>query len=102
VVLRCDERQHALGFEGQWLFGAVCRPSRTGREADSLETYARAFELPVRTAVKVEKLTKVGTRFEVSGRERTFCAENVVLATGAFAHPRVPSFARELTSTSFR
>ena len=64
--------------------------------ADYLETYARAFELPVRTAVKVEKLTKAGARFEVSCRERTLYAENVVLATGAFAQPRVPSFARDL------
>ena len=64
--------------------------------ADYLETYARAFELPVRTGVRVERLTKVGGRFEVSCRERTWYAWNVVLATGAFAHPRVPSFAREL------
>jgi len=64
--------------------------------ADYLETYARAFELPVRTAVKVEKLTKAGARFEVSCCERTLYADNVVLATGAFAHSRVPSFARKL------
>jgi putative flavoprotein involved in K+ transport len=64
--------------------------------ADYLETYARAFELPVRTAVRVEKLRKVGSRFEVSCGERTLYAENVVLAAGAFAHARVPSFAREL------
>jgi putative flavoprotein involved in K+ transport len=64
--------------------------------ADYLETYARTFELPVRTAVKAEKLSKVGSRFEVSCGERRLYAENVVLATGAFAHPRVPPFAREL------
>ena len=64
--------------------------------ADYLEAYARAFELPVRTAFKVDELTKVGARFEVSCCERTWYAENVVLATGAFVHPRVPSFAREL------
>jgi putative flavoprotein involved in K+ transport len=64
--------------------------------ADYLETYARAFDLPVRTNVKVEKLSKIGNRFEVSSRDATFFAENVVLATGAWAHPRVPPFAREL------
>jgi putative flavoprotein involved in K+ transport len=64
--------------------------------ADYLETYARTFGLPVRTAVKAEKLRKVDGRFEVSCRDRTLYAESVVLATGAFAHSRVPSFAREL------
>jgi putative flavoprotein involved in K+ transport len=64
--------------------------------ADYLETYARAFELPVRTAVKVERLSKIGTRFEVTSRDGTLFAENVVLATGAFTHPRIPPFAREL------
>jgi putative flavoprotein involved in K+ transport len=64
--------------------------------ADYLEGYARAFELPVRTRVKVDRLAKTGDRFEVTCGEHTMFAENVVVATGAFNHPRVPSFAREL------
>ena len=64
--------------------------------ADYLEAYAREFELPVRTGVKVERLSKAGYRFEVSCGEHTLFAENVVVATGAFNTPRVPPFAREL------
>ena len=64
--------------------------------ADYLEAYARKFELPVRTGVKVDKLSKVGTRFEVICGEDTLLAENVVVATGAYHNPRVPPFAREL------
>jgi putative flavoprotein involved in K+ transport len=64
--------------------------------ADYLEGYARAFELPVRTGVKVDRLSKAGDRFEVTCGEHTLFAENVVVATGAFNNPRVPSFAREL------
>ena len=64
--------------------------------ADYLEAYANKFELPVRTGVKVERLAKTGDRFEVTGGEHTLFAENVVVATGAFNNPRVPSFAREL------
>jgi putative flavoprotein involved in K+ transport len=64
--------------------------------ADYLEAYARRFELPLRTGVKVERLSKAGDRFDVSwGKDRLF-AEKVVVATGAFNNPRVPSFAREL------
>src|SRR5687768_11927739 len=64
--------------------------------ADYLEAYARRFELPVRTGIKVERLSKAGDRFEVSWDEDGLCAEKVVVATGAFNNPRVPSFAREL------
>ena len=64
--------------------------------ADYLEAYAREFDLPVRTGVKVDRLSKAGDRFEVSWGEQTLLAENVVVATGAFNNPRVPAFAREL------
>lgn len=64
--------------------------------ADYLEAYARAFELPVRTGVKVDRLAKTGDRFEVTCGQQALSAENVVVATGAFNNPRVPSFAREL------
>ena len=64
--------------------------------ADYLEAYARRFELPVRTGVKVGRLSKVGDRFEVICGEHTLFAENVVVATGAYHNPRVPPFAREL------
>jgi putative flavoprotein involved in K+ transport len=64
--------------------------------ADYLEAYAREFELPVRTGVKVERLSKVGDRFRLTYGEHTLFAENVVVATGAYNSPRVPPFAREL------
>jgi putative flavoprotein involved in K+ transport len=64
--------------------------------ADYLEAYARAFELPVRSGVKVDRLAKTGDRFEVTCGQHTLFAKNVVVATGAFNNPKVPSFAREL------
>jgi putative flavoprotein involved in K+ transport len=64
--------------------------------ADYLEAYARAFELPVRTGVKVDTVSKAGDRFAVICGSDTLICENVVVATGASHHPRVPPFAREL------
>ena len=64
--------------------------------AGYLEAYAREFELPVRTGVKVDRLSKAGDRFEVTWNGHTLLAENVVVATGAFDTPRIPAFAREL------
>jgi putative flavoprotein involved in K+ transport len=64
--------------------------------ADYLKAYARGFELPVRTGVKVDRLARTGERFEVTCGQQALFAENVVVATGAFNNPRVPSFARDL------
>jgi putative flavoprotein involved in K+ transport len=64
--------------------------------ADYLETYAREFKLPVRTGVKVDRLSKAGDRFVVICGKHALFADNVVVATGAFNNPRVPPFAHEL------
>jgi len=64
--------------------------------ADYLEDYAEQFELPVRTGVRVDGLTKIDGGFEVSAGDLRFEAENVVVATGAHQIPKVPVFASEL------
>ena len=64
--------------------------------ADYLETYATRFGLPVRAGVRVDGVTRPGDRFLVSAGERRFEADNVVVASGAYRHPRVPAFAAEL------
>jgi putative flavoprotein involved in K+ transport len=64
--------------------------------ADYLEEYAARFELPVRTGISVDALTKSDGRFVVSAGEHRFEAENVIVATGAHRLPKVPAFAPEL------
>jgi hypothetical protein len=64
--------------------------------ADYLEAYATRFELPVRNGVRVDGLTQSGDRYLVTAGERRFEADNVVVAAGAYAQPRVPEFAPEL------
>lgn len=64
--------------------------------ADYLEAYAREFDLPIRTAVKVERLSSAADRFEVCCGDEMVTATNVVVATGAYHHPRVPAFAAGL------
>jgi putative flavoprotein involved in K+ transport len=60
------------------------------------EAYARQFELPVRTGVKARRVSMTDHRFEVSCGNTVMSAANVVVATGAFHHPRIPTFAGEL------
>jgi putative flavoprotein involved in K+ transport len=64
--------------------------------ADYLAAYAARFELPVRRGVKVDHLSKQGSRFVVAAGDLQFEAENVVVATGGYHGPRVPAFASEL------
>jgi putative flavoprotein involved in K+ transport len=64
--------------------------------ADYLEDYAAHFQLPVRTSVAVERVSKADGRFVVSAGDSVFEAANVIVATGAHQIPRVPAFAPEL------
>ena len=64
--------------------------------ADYLESYAVKFKLPVRTGVKVDRLSKRADKFVVSAGERLFEANNVVIAMANFQSARVPAFASEL------
>lgn len=64
--------------------------------ADYLEAYAARFELPVRPGIRVDRLSRQGDRFLVTAGDRRFEAANVVVAAGAYHHPRVPGFAAEL------
>jgi putative flavoprotein involved in K+ transport len=80
-----------------WPFPAPPRSFPTKEEvADYLEAYAGRFDLPVRTGVRVDRLTKEGDRFVVTAGDRRFEADNVVVASGVYQTPRLPAFASEL------
>ncbi len=64
--------------------------------ADYLESYAARFELPVRSGVKVDALSKEDGRFVVRSGPSRYEADNVVVATGGYETPRIPEFAAEL------
>lgn len=66
--------------------------------ADYLEAYAARFELPVRTGVQVDRLSKEGGRYVVTAGARRFEAEHVVVAMATYQEPRIPAFARELAA----
>jgi putative flavoprotein involved in K+ transport len=66
--------------------------------ADYLEGYAARFKLPVRTGVKVDRLSREGDRYVVASGDLRFEADNVVVAMATYQRPRVPAFAAELDS----
>ena len=64
--------------------------------ADYLEAYAKKFALPVRTGVKVDRVTSTEGGFIVAAGDREIRAKHVVVAMATFQAPRVPSFAADL------
>jgi putative flavoprotein involved in K+ transport len=64
--------------------------------ADYLAAYAEGLELPVRSGVSVDALTKEGGRYVVDTDDSRLEADNVVVATGVFKKPYMPDFAAEL------
>ena len=82
-----------------WAFPAPARSFPTKNEvADYLEAYAGRFDLPVRSGVRADGVTKQGNRYIVTAGDR-FEADNVVVASGAYQTPRVPAFASELDTS---
>jgi putative flavoprotein involved in K+ transport len=64
--------------------------------ADYLEAYAAHFELPVRTGVRVTRISKANGRFVIDADGERLEAHNVVIATGSSQVPRVPPYAADL------
>jgi putative flavoprotein involved in K+ transport len=86
------------GLQG-WRFPAPAFSFPTKDEmADYLEAYAARFELPVRTGVEVDGLSREEDRFIITSGNSRFEAKHVVVATGAYQVPKIPCFADELHS----
>lgn len=64
--------------------------------ADYVQEYAANFQLPVKLNSQAVGLDRVGNHFEVTTRNETFRAQQVVVATGPFQVPFVPPPARGL------
>jgi putative flavoprotein involved in K+ transport len=64
--------------------------------AGYLEAYATRFDLPVRTGVRVDRLSRDGDRYLLAAGDRRLEADHVVVASGAYQRPRIPAFAAEL------
>lgn len=64
--------------------------------ADYLEAYRARFDLPVRTGVRVDRLSRRDGVFVISAAGRELEAKQVVVAMASYQQPRVPAFATEL------
>jgi putative flavoprotein involved in K+ transport len=80
-------------------FPAAAYHYPTGREmGDYLAAYADRLGLPVRSAVRVERVERdaSGEGFVVVAGGRSIAARQVIVATGPFRTPSVPPFASQI------
>jgi putative flavoprotein involved in K+ transport len=64
--------------------------------ADYLVAYARRAQLPVQLNTRVESLERVGSRYLITTQSQRYECDQVVIATGPYQKPRVPTWARDL------
>ena len=65
--------------------------------ADYLESYAAHFQLPVLPGMRVQRLSRNGSRYVVDAGSRQFETDHVVVAMASYQGPKVPAFATELS-----
>jgi putative flavoprotein involved in K+ transport len=84
------------GLDGMPFPGPAFAFPTKNEMADYLESYARHFDLPVRTGVKVDRVTREGRHYLITTGERQIEAEHVVVAMASYQVRRVPAFAGQL------
>ena len=62
------------------------------------DDYVKRFRLPVHCGVEVFSVEKTGDSYLVSTSEGNYEAENVVIATGLYQSPKIPSYSAEIPS----
>jgi putative flavoprotein involved in K+ transport len=65
--------------------------------ADYFERFARDRSLPIRTGIEVTRLAREGGAFRATTPEGTIAARNVVVATGPFQKPVIPTVVTDPT-----
>jgi putative flavoprotein involved in K+ transport len=69
------------------------------RTADYLEAYAERFQLPIRLGRRVQSLSRYDGGYLVRAGDERYTADHVVVATGPYHYPHIPSFAAGLDPT---
>ena len=95
LVLFTPRRNSAL--PGLRMPGSQSRMPTKDEMADYLESYASHFALPVRTGVRVTRLsTDDDGRFVLDTTAGRLTASNVVVSSGSYGEPKLPAFAAGL------
>ncbi|MES5893342.1 NAD(P)-binding domain-containing protein [Bacillus cereus group sp. RP43] len=70
--------------------------------ATYLEEYTRFFQLPVQVQTEVLKIRKKKEIYEIHTPKEILQSKKVIIATGGFQQPYIPSFSKHLSSHIFQ
>ncbi|MEI4621637.1 NAD(P)-binding domain-containing protein [Bacillus pfraonensis] len=70
--------------------------------ANYLEAYTKQFSIPVRLNMNVSKIRKQGKGFEVYTPKEILQSKRVIIASGAFQRPFIPSVSQNLSNDIFQ
>lgn len=65
--------------------------------ANYLKAYVETFNLPIRFDTEVITVRRKENLFHITSNQTEYQAKNVVIATGPFQKPRIPTFANDLS-----
>ncbi|MFT4417193.1 flavin-containing monooxygenase [Fredinandcohnia humi] len=65
--------------------------------ADYLENYANVHGLPIQLNTSIKKVSKINGEFKLETSKGDIFTRNVIIATGPFQNPAIPSFAGRLS-----
>src|SRR5699024_7710725 len=68
-----------------------------GEITQYLQAYADTFELPIKHNTRVTKVRKENNIYHISTEHAEYETRNVIVATGPFQKPRIPTFANILS-----
>lgn len=96
--LRLFTPRRDSALPGLRMAGAQSRMPTKDEMADYLESYAMHHALPVRSGVRVTRLSHVGRTFRIETADGELTANNVIVASGSYREARSPRFAADLDS----
>ena len=66
---------------------------------DYIESYAQRYALPVKTSTRVTKAQLTDKKFIIETSDGAFRSDNLIIATGNYHKPFIPSFASSLSDS---
>jgi putative flavoprotein involved in K+ transport len=85
-------RMPGAEYEGNHPYGFMS----LAQVVEYFDDYVKRFRLPVHCGVEVFSVEQMGPSYLVRTSEGNYIAENVVIATGLYQSPKIPSYSAEI------
>lgn len=67
-----------------------------------LKTYVQKYELPIKLNTEVTSVSKKSNYYQVGTNKEEFLTKNLIIATGPFQTPNIPTFSKKISDKIFQ